>query len=161
MKLQRMPQTSSQMPQCRHKCLESSPNFLSITFWSSKSLISWKMRPHSGSYFLYCPQICHPLIWIDSNQRKLSRNDPGIPEFSPSINSNRHAIVVYAPNDPEFIINRSEFIATWPELYHMPPNRLRLVANRLKSSWKLSIRLRIVAKKLMIHPLVSRRTAMP
>ena len=75
-----MPQTSSQMPQCSHKRFNRHQTSFSH-YWSSKSLNSCKMRPHSGSYFLYCPQICHLLIRIDSKQRKLSCNYPEFPNF--------------------------------------------------------------------------------
>ena len=130
-------------------------------FWSPKPPNSCKMRPHSGSYFSYCPS---NLSSTHSNRLQPTQIElqwSQTFELSPPVNSNRHAIVVFASNDPEFIANQSELIANRLELYHMPPNRLRLVANRLKLPCKLPNRLRIVANKLMTHPLVSRRTAMP
>ena len=132
-------------------------------FWSPKFPISWKMRPHSGSCFLYCPRTCHLLIQIDYNQRKLRRNDPKSSNFR--LQSTQ-------------IITQSSCLK-WSRIRHksvrIHRKSTRIVSyvsnspqTRRNSPWKLSNRLQFVSqsspncrKKLMTHPLVSRRTAMP
>ena len=125
----------------RHNCRDVPTNASNHpqTFFSSRIVtqnpqIRVKYDPIVDRISLTAPVTRHPLIPIDSNQRKLSRNDPQILKFSFSINSTRHSIIINTPSDPEFIANQSDFIANRLELYHMPPNRLRLVANRLQSS---------------------------
>ena len=101
---------SSKCLKRHHKCRNVTTNVSNRLqtsfshFWSTKSPNSWKMRPHSGSYFLYCPQIRHLLVRIDYNQRKLSRNDPKSSNFR--LQSTQ--IVTQSSPMPQMIQNSSQ-----------------------------------------------------
>ena len=74
--------------------------------------------------------IRHPLIQIDSNQRKLSHNYPKSSTFRLQTTQVVSQSSLMPRNDPELIPNWSEFIANRRKLPCSSPNRLQFITNR-------------------------------
>ena len=150
LKLQQVPQSSSQMPQCHHKCLD-------VAFDPQNLQIRVKCDPIVDRVFFTVPEFVtysSESTPINTNWATMTLNA----ESSSLINSTRQAIIIYASNRSR-IHRKSNRIV--PYVSKSPQTRRKSSQVALSASKSSSQQFEPVATKLMTHPLVSKRTAMP